>query len=153
MSTTQHCLPYKFTWNSLAFTLFFGTRLILDVNSQSHYVNGFIQLTFEPKALTLLPGTIATGLVNISLRRPPRSTLAQPIREFHDGTWYTQTVDVTVCCVDESIARLVTSSEYVISKAMRLDDPEDHWMRIGIEGIGLGRTTVKFYVTKRCPTG
>lgn len=108
------------------------------VTTNSHHANGFIYLHLHPPVLRVRPGEIATGRINITIHEAAEVDTA-------GSPWI---VKVRPCCTEPEVAELLHAPEV----AVRLEHIRSTVFSfvVAVRGVRMGRTTIRFFVTKNC---
>lgn len=109
--------------------------------SRSHHANGFIHLHFRPPVLRLHPGDVTSGRIDVAVHDAADL----------DSSGSPWIVRIRPCCLDPAIAEVDRSPDDVV---LRLDNfrssAADVSFQVGVRGLRMGRTALRFYVTKNC---
>ena len=115
---------------------------------QSHHANGFILLRFEPPVVRLKPGEEGSVRVNVTVHDS-----ASEFDRIPERAWV---ISVRPCCSERSVARIKHSpdggGEQSPGGTARLDHIRlaMFTFNVTLEASDVGRTSLKFYVTKNC---
>lgn len=108
------------------------------VATNSRQANGFIYLHLQPPVLRVRPGEITTGRINVTIHEAAEvDTVGSP--------WI---IRVRSCCTAPEVAELLQAPEVVV----RLEHIRSTVFSfvVAVRGVRMGRTTIRFFVTKNC---
>lgn len=110
--------------------------------SGSHHANGFIHLHFRPPVLRLHPGDVTSGRIDVAVHDAADL----------DSSGSPWIVRIRPCCLDPAIAEVDRSPDDVVLRLdnFRSSSAADVSFQVAVRGLRMGRTALRFYVTKNC---